>query len=153
MKKGPLYEVRDSQIQGRGVYAARRIRKNSWIIQYTGKLITNAEADRLYDDEAMERHHTFLFLLDDTWCIDASQGGNDARFINHSCNPNCEAVMTTDNEIWIQALRGIEPGEELTYDYGFDVETESVEEARRVYPCRCGAPDCRGTILKLDKAS
>jgi SET domain-containing protein len=148
-----MIEVRDSAIQGRGVYASRRIRKNTWIIQYTGKLITNEEADRLYDDESMERHHTFLFVLDEKWSIDASQGGNEARYINHSCTPNCEAVMTTDNEIWIQALRGIEKGEELSYDYGYDVKAESLEEARRIYPCRCGAPECRGTILKLERAS
>lgn len=148
-----MIEVRNSGIQGRGVYATRRIRKNTWIIQYTGKIITNAEADALYDDDAVERHHTFLFVLDEKWCIDAAQGGNDARYINHSCTPNCEAVMTTDNEIWIQALRGIDPGEELSYDYGFQVDVESADEARRIYPCRCGAPDCRGTILKLDRAS
>jgi len=149
-----MIEVRRSEIQGRGVYTTRRIRKGTWIIQYTGEIITNEEADRRYDDGSMERHHTFLFILDGKYCIDATSRGSDARFINHSCEPNCEAVSTEDGrEIWIVALRTIEPGEELTYDYGYEVEAESAEEARRVYPCRCGAPRCRGTILKLDKAS
>jgi len=98
----------------------------------------------------MRRHHTFLFVLDQDHVIDAAVGGSDARYINHSCAPNCEAVYEEeDREIWIVAVRDIEPGEELTYDYGYAVEMESWEEARRLYPCRCGAPTCRGTILKL----
>jgi len=146
----PYHEVRESAIQGRGVFAARRIPKDTWIVQYTGEIITHEESDRRYDDEAMDRHHTFLFILDDTYCIDAAVGGSDARYINHSCEPNCEAVYAEDaREIWIVAVRDIAKGEELTYDYGFTVEMESWEEARRRYPCRCGAKTCRGTILKL----
>jgi hypothetical protein len=146
----PLIEVRESAIQGRGVYATRRIRKDTWVVQYTGEVITHAEADRRSDDEAMDRHHTFLFILDEHTCIDATAHGSDARYINHSCEPNCEAVQEEDDhEIWIVALRDIAAGEELTYDYGYVVEMESEAEARRLYPCHCGTPSCRGTILKL----
>jgi len=148
--KRPWFEVRESDIQGRGVFAARRVPKGTWIVQYTGEIITHEESDRRYDDDAMERHHTFLFVLDETYCIDAAVGGSDARYINHSCEPNCEAVYEEeDREIWIVAVRDIGKGEELTYDYGFTVEMESWDEARRLYPCRCGAARCRGTILKL----
>ena len=149
-KKTSSIEVRDSAIQGRGVYAIRRIKKGTWIIEYQGEKITHEEADERYDDDAMDRHHTFLFTVNDLWCIDAARHGNDARFINHSCEPNCEAVVTEDeSEIWICALRDIEPGEELSYDYGYELDVEEPDEARKKYPCRCGASACRGTILKL----
>jgi SET domain-containing protein len=144
------FEVRESAIQGRGVYATARIPKDSWIIEYTGERISHAEADMRYDDAAMDRHHTFLFVVDHDTCIDAFIGGNDARYINHSCEPNCEAVVAEgEGEIWIVALRDIMPGEELVYDYGYILEDESVEEALRRYPCYCGSAKCRGTILRL----
>jgi SET domain-containing protein len=144
------FEVRESAIQGRGVYATARIPKDSWIIEYTGERISHAEADLRYDDSAMDRHHTFLFVVDHDTCIDAFIGGNDARYINHSCEPNCEAVVAEgEGEIWIVALRDILPGEELVYDYGYILEDESVEEALRRYPCCCGSAKCRGTILRL----
>ncbi len=147
-RPAPPIEVRTSRIQGRGVYATRVIPKGTWIIQYTGERITNDEADRRYDDEAMDRHHTFLFVLDERTCIDAAVGGNDARFINHSCEPNCEAVYAEEEqEIWIVAKRRLAAGEELTYDYGYVADAEDEEEARRLYPCHCGQPSCRGTIL------
>jgi hypothetical protein len=149
-KDAPRFEVRDSDIQGRGVFAIRPIPKNTWIVQYTGETITHEESDRRHEDDAMRRHHTFHFILDERHVIDATVGGSDARFINHSCAPNCEAVYEEDDrEIWIRAVRDIAPGDELTYDYGYTVEMESWEEARRLYPCRCGAATCRGTILKL----
>jgi SET domain-containing protein len=146
----PWLEVRDSAIQGRGVFAARRIPEGTWIVQYTGELISHEESDRRHDAAVAARHHTFHFILDEAHVIDATEHGSDARYINHSCEPNCEALYDEeDREIWIVAVRDILPHEELTYDYGFTVEMESWEEARRLYPCRCGAPSCRGTILKL----
>jgi SET domain-containing protein len=150
-RKPPLVEVRESDIQGRGVYAARPIKKGTWIIEYTGERISHAEADMRYDDEHMERHHTFLFTIDEHVCIDAFIGGNEARYVNHSCDPNCETVLA-DGEIHIVAMRDIAAGEELTYDYGYTLDDESVEEALRRYPCRCGAASCRGTILRLERA-
>ena len=150
MTRKPMVEVRESVIQGRGVYAARAIRKNTWIVEYTGERISHAEADMRYDDDNMDRHHTFLFTIDEHVCIDAFIGGNEARFVNHSCDPNCETVLA-EKEIHIVALRDIAAGEELTYDYGYTLDDESVEEALRRYPCRCGTAACRGTILRLER--
>ncbi len=143
-------EVRDSGIQGRGVYATAAIKKGTWIIEYTGERISHDEADARYDDESMDRHHTFLFIVDKDVCLDAAVHGNDARYINHSCDPNCEAILAaSDKEIWIVALRDIAADEELTYDYGYVMEGESIDEAIRKYPCTCGSSKCRGTILRL----
>jgi hypothetical protein len=148
--RAPPVEVRESEIQGRGVYAARAIKKGTWIIEYTGERISHAEADMRYDDENMERHHTFLFTIDEHICIDAFIGGNEARYVNHSCDPNCETVLA-EGEIHIVAMREIAAGEELTYDYGYTLDEESVEEALQRYPCRCGTAQCKGTILRLEK--
>src|SRR5689334_2436613 len=90
--KSPLIEVRRSPIAGLGVFAARAIPEGTRLIEYTGERIGPEEADRRYDDDAMTSHHTFLFAVDDDVVIDAAVGGNDARYINHSCAPNCEAV-------------------------------------------------------------
>ena len=140
-----LYEIRRSEIQGRGVFAKRRIRPSQRIIEYTGERISNAEADRRYDDEKMRRHHTFLFTLDKKICVDGNRGGNDARLINHSCDPNCEAVIE-DGEIWIYAKKNIQAGVELNYDYQYERTNDPGDE--KFYACRCGAPKCRGSIMK-----
>ena len=142
----PFYTLTNSRIQGKGLFAARRIRKGTRIIEYTGERIDEDEASRRYDDDAMDRHHTFLFGVDEDTVIDAAVGGNDARFINHSCDPNCEAVME-DDRIFIFALRKIDPGEELTYDYQLERGDESAESWTTLYPCRCGAANCRGTLI------
>jgi uncharacterized protein len=149
---GPLYVVRDSRIHGRGVFAARYIRKGTRILEYKGERIDNDEADRRYDDTKMKRHHTFLFTLDDKTVIDGAlkAGGGDASFINHSCDPNCEAVIT-GRKIFIHALRGIEPGTELAYDYQYERTGKNDAELEKFYVCRCGAPNCRGTIMKPAK--
>ncbi|HET7585279.1 MAG TPA: SET domain-containing protein-lysine N-methyltransferase [Gemmatimonadaceae bacterium] len=146
----PYFRIRRSAIQGRGAFALRRIRKGTRIIEYTGERISSAEADRRYDDDAMKRHHTFLFTLTSRTVIDAAVNGNDARFINHSCNPNCEAVIE-DGHIFIEAIRTIQPGQELTYDYQYEREPGYGEEEERFYMCKCGAPNCRGTILAPKK--
>jgi SET domain-containing protein len=148
----PLYVVRDSDIHGRGVFAARRIRKGTRILEYTGERISNKEADRRYDDTTMRRHHTFLFTLDSKTVIDGAikTGGGDASFINHSCEPNCEAVIT-GRKIFIHALHTIEPGEELAYDYQYERTGENDAELERFYVCKCGAPSCRGSIMKPAK--
>lgn len=135
--------MRASTIQGRGVFARRPIPAGTRLIEYAGELISGPEADRRYDDRAMERHHTWLMQLRDGRCIDAFVGGNESRLINHSCEPNCEAVEV-DGRVWIDAVRPIAAREELTYDYSYardDGDDESF------YRCGCGAPACRGTIL------
>jgi uncharacterized protein len=85
--------------------------------------------------------------LDSGWIIDAAVNGNEARFLNHSCDPNCEAVEQ-DDRIFIEAKRTIRPGEELVYDYSYSRDdVENVRDAERLYVCYCGSPKCRGTIL------
>lgn len=145
-----LIEVRNSRIQGHGVFARRRIRKGQRIIEYTGERISPAEVDRRYDDHSMDRHHTFLFEVDEATTIDGAVGGNESRFINHSCDPNCEAVYD-GGRIYIFAMKNIQPGAELLYDYQYDLDEPLTEELRRLYPCHCGAAGCRGTILVVPK--
>ncbi|HEX2716688.1 MAG TPA: SET domain-containing protein-lysine N-methyltransferase [Gemmatimonadaceae bacterium] len=140
------FEIRTSPIQGRGAFATRLIRRGQRVIEYTGEHIENDEADRRYDDEKMRRHHTFLFIVDDDTVVDAAVGGNEARFINHSCDPNLEAVVE-GKRIFIYALRTIRPGEELAYDYQYERFDDHTAEDEKFYACRCGAANCRGTIL------
>jgi SET domain-containing protein len=140
--------VRRSRIQGRGLFAARDIRQGERIIEYTGTLISNDEADAQCDDESMRRHHTYLFGVDDHHTIDGARDGNEARFINHSCEPNCESVVVR-RRVFIHALRDIEKGEELLYDYWYSTdEAYTLDDLRRIYPCRCRAPGCRGTLAR-----
>lgn len=145
----PLYVVRNSNIHGRGVFAARRIRKGTRIVEYKGERVDNDEADRRYDETDMKRHHTFLFTLDKKTVVDGAigRGGGDASYINHSCEPNCEAVID-GRKIFIHAIETIEPGTELAYDYQYERTGDNDEELEKFYLCRCGAPGCRGTIMK-----
>lgn len=143
------FEIRRSAIQGRGAFATRRIRRGQRITEYVGEPITHEEADRRYDDDdAKGRHHTFLFILDDDTVLDARHIGNDSRYINHSCNPNCETVID-DGHIWVLALRTIQPDEEIVYDYQFEFEDDYGPDDVRYYTCRCGEENCKGTIIKV----
>ena len=144
------FVLRRSAIQGQGAFATRPIKRGTRIIEYTGERISPEEADRRYDDGGMGRHHTFLFSVDSKVCIDAAVDGNDARFINHSCAPNCEAVDER-KRIYIEAIRDIAPGEELTYDYQYERDGTEDEKWEKIYVCKCGAPTCRGTILAPKK--
>lgn len=141
------FEVRRSRIQGRGVFATAQIRKGKKLIEYVGEPITPEEADRRYDD-SNGRHHTFLFVLNDTTVLDARRGGNDARFVNHSCEPNCETVIDNDH-IWIRSIKPIAPETELVYDYRFEWDDAYEPDDVRYYACRCGSAKCRGTILRV----
>lgn len=145
-----LYEIRESAIQGRGVFAKRRIRPGQRIIEYTGEQLSNEEADTRYDDEKMQRHHTFLFTLDKKTVVDGNRQGNDSRFINHTCDPNCEAVIEK-GRIWIYALKNIQPGVELGYDYQYERTNRPGDE--KLYVCQCGSPNCRGSIMKPTRES
>ncbi len=142
----PYVELRTSDIQGTGAFAARPIRKGTRIIEYLGERISWRKADKRYDDDKMGRHHTFLFTVDDKVVIDGAVKGNDARFLNHSCDGNCEAV-TDRKRIFIEARRNIKVGEELLYDYQYERTDEHTEEDERFYACRCASPKCRGSIL------
>jgi SET domain-containing protein len=140
------FEIRESPIQGTGAFATRHIPAGTRLIEYAGIRITPAEADEQYPDDAPGRHHTYLFAIDDDVVIDAAFEGNEARFINHSCDPNCDAVIE-DQRIWIETIRDVEPGEELAYDYAYVLKERHTPAAKRRFPCSCGAANCRGTIL------
>jgi SET domain-containing protein len=151
-QRPPLFRVRQSRIHGRGVFAARRIRKGTRVIEYVGERVSHAEADRRYEDRPPDDNHTFLFIVDARTVIDAGVDGNAARYINHSCSPNCETV-TEKRRIFIEAIRTIQPGEELSYDYQIEREPGDGPDIDRIFACRCGAPNCRGTMLKGPKPS
>jgi hypothetical protein len=145
-KRVPLIETRASPIHGTGVFALRRMRKGMRIIEYTGERVSHAEADRRYEGKDESDSHTFLFIVDRRTVIDAGVGGNAARFINHSCAPNCETVIES-RRVFIYALRDIAPGEELAYDYLIQREDDDPPNVEEVFRCRCGAATCRGTML------
>ena len=140
----PRIVVRKSKIHGRGVFANTLIPKGTRIIEYKGRRITGDAADKKYGED--EGTHTFLFLLDNNMVIDANYGGNSSRWINHGCNPNCEADEI-NGRMFIDAKRDIKPGEELCYDYNLVVEERYTPALKKLYACGCGAKRCRGTIL------
>ncbi|HMA21042.1 MAG TPA: SET domain-containing protein-lysine N-methyltransferase [Gemmatimonadaceae bacterium] len=140
------FEIKSSPIQGLGAFATERIARGTRLIEYAGERLTPAEADARYPDDDAVRHHTYLFAIDDDVVIDAAVNGNEARFINHSCDPNCDAVID-DGRIWIETIRDVEPGEELAYDYAYTLEERHTPAAKRKFPCHCGSALCRGTIL------
>jgi SET domain-containing protein len=152
-KAGPVNEwteLRQSDIHGLGAFSRKEIPKYTRIIEYVGERISNSESDRRYDDAKMKRHHTFLFILNDRVCLDAAFEGNESRFLNHSCDPNCEAIITRGH-IWIEAKRKIPADTELVYDYQFEDDPAYTQEDLKFYACKCGAPNCRGTIVKTKK--
>ncbi|HTV52025.1 MAG TPA: SET domain-containing protein-lysine N-methyltransferase [Steroidobacteraceae bacterium] len=142
----PLFVVRRSAVHGRGVFALRAIAKGTRVVEYLGERITHAEADSRYEDHEESDNHTFLFSVDRGLVIDAGIDGNDARFINHSCDPNCESVIER-RRVFIDAIRDIAPGEELSYDYQIGRERGDPPNVDEIYACRCGSARCRGTML------
>ena len=140
------FEIRRSGIQGLGGFATGHIPAGVRLIEYAGERITPAQAEARYPDQSGTRHHTYLFAIDDEVVVDASVNGNEARFLNHSCAPNCDAVID-DGRIWIETIHDLEPGEELVYDYAYVLAERHTPAAKRRFPCHCGAITCRGTIL------
>ena len=103
LRKGlPAVEVRDSPLHGLGVFATRRIKKGTRVLEYLGERVSHFEADRRYDDKNENDNHTFLFIVDERTVIDAGVDGNDARFVNHACEPNCESVIE-NRRVFIEA--------------------------------------------------
>ena len=152
-KVGPVnewMELRRSPIHGLGAFALQDIPKGTRIIEYVGEKISNAEADRRYDDDTMKNHHTFLFILNSKQCLDATYEGNESRFINHSCDPNAEAFIPR-GRIWIEAIKDIPKGAEIVYDYGYEDDKKYTREDYRKYMCVCGSKNCRGTIVDTKK--
>lgn len=142
-------EARRSSIHGLGVYVIEPIRAGETIAEVLGERISSAESDRRYQDKDTEAGHTFMFYVDEDTVIDCGVDGNVARFVNHSCDPNCEAV-DDDGRIFLEALRDIQVGEELVYDYRLTWESGDDPEDLKVYLCRCGSQSCRGTMLDVE---
>jgi uncharacterized protein len=140
------FTVRRSPIHGKGVFALGRIPKGTRIIEYKGERISNEEADERYSELHANSPHTMLFIVNDEIVIDATRRGNSARWINHSCAPNCE-IADDDDRIFIDAVRDIRPGEELSYDYNLQIGEPHTAAAKREHACFCGARRCRGTML------
>jgi len=146
----PLFEVRHSRIHGYGVFALRRIRKGTTVIEYLGDRVTHDLANERYKDKDPKDGHTFLFTVDAKTVIDAGVNGNEARFVNHGCHPNCQTV-NTGRRIFIEALRTIQPGEELAYDYQIQRDADDPADVDLIFACCCGAKSCRGSMLEAPK--
>jgi uncharacterized protein len=145
-KEKPWHVVKSSAIHSHGVFAARDIPADTYIIEYLGERITKEESERraqarLRSSKKTGEAAVYIFTLTDEWDLDGSGPGNTARLINHSCDPNCEAWQDEEDKIWIGAKRAIKKNEELTFNYGFDLENW------REHPCRCGSEKCVGYIV------
>ena len=140
------FVVRQSGIHGRGVFALTDIPKGTRLIEYLGERMSHKEADRRYGDLHDGSAHTMLFAANDKVVIDATQWGSSARWINHSCAPNCEAIEQ-EGRVFIETCRAIRTGEELAYDYELIVEERYTPKLKREHACYCGARRCRGTML------
>ena len=148
----PWHIVRQSKVHGRGVFAARKIPAGTRIIEYCGKTISAAEADRRHPTNPDDPFHTFFFSLSSGKVIDGNDNGNDARWINHSCQPNCESSEGKGGKRgYIEAKQEIARGAELNYDYGLVIDEKLTKTLKAQYACRCGAADCRGTMLAVSK--
>ena len=143
---GRRIQVRRSSVHGKGVFALAAIAKGAVVIEYKGEVIAWPEALRRHPHDPADPNHTFYFHIDDTRVIDAKHGGNAARWINHACQPNCEAD-DVDGRIFIKALRTLKPGQELFYDYGLIIDERYTPKLKKQFECRCGSPKCRGTML------
>lgn len=152
---GRRIQVRRSGVHGKGVFALCEIARGEKIIEYVGEIISWREADRRKSSDPDDPNHTFFFsIMDGKKVIDAAVGGNAARWINHSCNPNCESDEDEDtHRVFIKAVRRIKAGEELNYDYGLVIDEPHTKKLKAQYRCLCGAKDCRGTMLAPRRAS
>ncbi len=144
-----LIRVKNSPIHGRGVFATAAIKKGTAIVEYSGEHITHDTANERYGSRDNGHEHTFLFTIDNEMVIDASVGGNAAKYINHSCDPNCETVQY-GQRVLVEAIRDIRKDEELTYDYHLQVEKPHTKKKLRRYACFCGSPKCRGTQVDTE---
>jgi uncharacterized protein len=145
-------EVRSSGIHRHGVFAKKDIAKGTRITEYVGLKMDKEESKRI-QDEALHRYQndpknnaaTYMFELDENIDIYGDVPNNDAKYINHSCSPNCE-VEIMDGRIWIDAIRDIKKGEEIVYNYGFEIDENDTTEFKK-HPCKCGATNCVKYIL------
>ncbi len=143
---GRRIQMRRSGIHGKGVYAVTPFRKGELVVEYKGEVITWPEALRRHPHDPDDPFHTFYFHIDDDHVIDGKHHGNVAKWINHSCAPNCEAE-TDSGRVFVRALRALKPGEELFYDYGLVIDERYTPKLKKQYACHCGSKQCRGTML------
>ena len=146
--------ARRSAIHGNGVFALEPIVKGERVIEYKGRRRTHEEVDAGDTGDA-DSGHTFLFTLNDEYVIDANHEGSTARWINHSCAPNCEAVLEEadgddcrKDRVFIEAIRAIKPGAELSYNYGITLAEPHTARLKKIWECRCGSKKCTGTMLQ-----
>jgi len=139
-------QVRKSGVHGRGVFALVDLAEGELVMEYTGEVISWDEAQRRHPHDPANPNHTFYFHIDDQHVIDGKVGGNSARWINHACDPNCEADEQ-GGRIFIKTLDNIAAGQELNYDYGLMIDEPYTKKLLAEYPCWCGSKLCRGTLL------
>ena len=150
--------TRRSPIHGNGVFAARDLPAGLCVIRYGGRVLSHEEADVTFGGN-VDSGHTFLFTLNDHYVIDGNDGGNSARWINHSCEPNCEALLSEHGRdpsrdvILIETTRPVRAGEELTYDYGIVLDVPHTSRLKQIWACRCGSTRCTGTMLKAKRGT
>ena len=146
-----MWEVTNSKIHGNGIVASKEIKKNTKIIQYIGEKVTKKEGDRRSEQRIKKYLNkknmgsVYIFELNKRYDIDGSPLYNKARYINHSCDPNCE-VDIIKNEIWISSIKLIKKGEELNYDYGYPFDVDDFND----HICKCGSSKCIGYIISKD---
>lgn len=143
---GRRIQVRRSGVHGKGVFAVQNMPKGTPLIEYLGEVIDWPEALRRHPHDPEQPFHTFYFSLGEDHVIDGNVGGNASRWINHSCAANCEADEI-EGRVFIKTKRAVKAGDELFYDYGLVIDERHTPKVKKQYECRCGARDCRGTML------
>ena len=146
-----MWKVKKSKVHGTGVFALENIKKGSHIIEYIGEKITKKEGDKRSAEriknflDKKNEGSVYIFELNKKYDIDGSPLYNKARYINHSCSPNCE-VDIIDNKIWIISIKKINKGDELYYDYGYPFDKDDFDD----HVCKCGSKKCIGYIISTD---
>ncbi len=146
-----MWKVKNSKIHGNGVFASKNIKKNTKIIQYVGEKIPRSEGDKRSELrlktylDSKKTGSVYIFELNKKYDLDGSPLYNKARYINHSCEPNCEVDIKND-QIWISSIKNIKKGEELSYDYGFNFDKSDYRD----HVCKCGSKYCIGFIISSD---
>jgi hypothetical protein len=145
-KSSHRIQTRRSGVHGKGVFALVNIPKGEVIIEYKGEIISWQQAQDRHPHNPLEPNHTFYFHINEDHVIDGGVQGNSSRWINHSCNPNCEADEIGEH-VFIKAIKNIKAGDELNYDYGLIIDERYTPKLKAEYPCWCGSKKCRGTLL------